>query len=100
MALRTLQKLFAQHPVGELVDLGFTPPAVPLSFDLDKDEDEQSGCHDQTESYAPFVVVEGNLGIPANAVEPLYRAAYQRFFELRPIINQVELDDQGFLWHI
>ena len=50
--LACLRILFHQHPVRELVDLGFTPPVVPLVIDQN------------STSYYPLVVVQGNLGIP------------------------------------
>ncbi|KAI9324286.1 hypothetical protein DFJ73DRAFT_802564 [Zopfochytrium polystomum] len=73
--LASLDALFASHPAGTLVDLGISPPTASAST-ADRAEEPAGSFH-------PFIVVEGNLGIPADVVEPLFRHAHAAFFLAR-----------------
>ncbi|KAI8619720.1 hypothetical protein BC830DRAFT_1102770 [Chytriomyces sp. MP71] len=61
-------QLIAAHPPSTLNDFGFMPPS----------EDKEG-------PYAPFVLVEGNLGVPANWIEPLCHLSHSIYFRLKDL---------------
>ncbi|KAJ3064335.1 hypothetical protein HDU98_012235 [Podochytrium sp. JEL0797] len=66
----TFARLLTAHPPSTLTEFGFVPPVASLS------------PLPETDPFSPFVIVEGNLGVPANAIPGLCRASHKVFFGL------------------
>ncbi|KAJ3240746.1 Protein prenyltransferase alpha subunit repeat-containing protein 1 [Chytriomyces hyalinus] len=64
----------ARHPVATLTDFGFTPPVLAVDESV--------------------IVVEGNLGIAANHIEPLWRHAHALYFAAT---NPIDKRDSSIL---
>ncbi|KAJ3285493.1 Protein prenyltransferase alpha subunit repeat-containing protein 1 [Rhizoclosmatium sp. JEL0117] len=71
----TFSRLLKANPASALIDFGFVPPVASLES--------------QESSYHPFLLIEGNLGVPANAIPPLCRFSHSVFFKLA---NQFSAD--------
>ncbi|KAJ3130976.1 Protein prenyltransferase alpha subunit repeat-containing protein 1 [Physocladia obscura] len=75
----TFQRLMDTNPPSTMIDFGFTPPtSLQASHDFE---------------FSPFLLVEKNLGVPANAIEPLMRYAHFVFFSILPKINLESLTE-------
>ncbi|KAJ3346812.1 Protein prenyltransferase alpha subunit repeat-containing protein 1 [Entophlyctis luteolus] len=67
----TFCRLLAVTPPSSLIDFGFIAPGEYLAAPAGQE-------------HLPFLVIDGNLGVPADAIEPVMRSAHSELFALLP----------------
>jgi hypothetical protein len=72
----TLNELFKAHPPSTLKEMDIVPP--------------MSSENDLDGLFSPFLLMEGNLGVPANVIPEVYKKAYKEFFRFGAMIRNTD----------